>query len=307
MEDGGAPIPILVNPAAGGRAVNTRRRLEAALSRHDLSATITEIRPGQLLQVVGALRDAKVPVIAVAGGDGTLRAAAGVLAGSATALAVVPAGSLNSFARRLGIGSLDDGLDALEHGHTVSVSIGIVDDHVFLNTATFGQYATVVRRRERLRPWMGKWPAAGVAFARAIRRLRPVSITIDLPGGTIERETPLLWAGLGRSSFPRARAADVPMDATDLEVVLARVTSRRVAFAFLTRLFIRAVRERPSTDDPAIDIMHTQNLVLRAPGQIEATLDGEVFRFSAPTAVGIQRDALMVVAPRTHEIAHAKP
>lgn len=298
MEGGAAPIPILVNPAAGARAVNTRRRLEAALSRHRISATITELGPGQLRQVVGALRDANTPVVAVAGGDGTLRAAAGVLAGSGTALAIVPAGSLNSFARRLGIDSVDDALDALEHGRMVSVSIGIVDDHVFLNTATFGQYATVVRRRERLRRWMGKWPAAGVAFARAVRRLHPVSITIDLPGGTIERETPLLWAGLGRSSFPRARAADVPMDACDLEVVVARVASRRVAFAFLTRLFIRALREQPSTEDPAIDILHTRHLVLRAPAQIEATLDGEVFRFRAPTAVGIQRDALRVVAPR---------
>jgi diacylglycerol kinase family enzyme len=299
MQSVAAPTPILVNPAAGPRAVSTRRRLEAALSKRGLSATVTEMRPGQLRQIVAELRDARLPIVAVAGGDGTLRAAAGVLAGSDTALAVIPAGSLNSFARRIGIPGVDAALDALEDGRTVSVSIGVVDDHVFLNTATFGQYATVVRRRERLRRWMGKWPAAGVAFARAVRRLQPVSITIDLPEGTLARETPLLWVGLGRSSFPRARAADVPVEAHDLEVVLARVANRRVAFAFLTRLFLRALRERPSTDDRAVDILHTRHLVLRAPERIEATLDGEVFRFRSPTAVSIQSDGLKVVAPRT--------
>lgn len=298
MQSDPAPTPILVNPAAGRRAVSTRKRLEAALSKRSLSATVTEVRPEQLREIVGVLRDAKVPVVAIAGGDGTLRAAAGVLAGSHTALAIVPAGSLNSFARRIGISTVDAALDALQNGRTVSVSIGVVDDHVFLNTATFGQYATVVRRRDQLRKWTGKWPAAGIAFARAVRRLQPVSITIDLPDGTIERETPLLWVGLGRSSFPRARAADVPIDAADLEVVLVRVANRRVAFAFLTRLFVRALREQLSTEDAAIDILHTQHLVLREPEQIEATLDGEVFRFRSPTTVSIQSAGLRVVAPR---------
>src|SRR5690606_39063178 len=298
MQRVATPAPILVNPTAGPRAVPTRRRLEGVLAKRGLALTVAEMRPGELRTTVRALRDAGAPVVAVAGGDGTVRAAASVLAGSDTALAIVPTGSLNSFARRIGISSMDAALDALEDGRTVSVSSGVVDDHVFLNTATFGQYATVVRRRERLRRWMGKWPAAGVAFARAVRRLQPVSITIDLPDGTIERETPLLWVGLGRSSFPRARAADVPIDARDLEVVLARVANRRIAFAFLARIFLRALRERPATDDRAIDLLHTHHLVLRAPDRIEATLDGEVFQFRAPTAVSIQADGLKVVAPR---------
>jgi undecaprenyl-diphosphatase len=292
-----APTPILLNLAAGGQAVRTRRRLDAAVARSEAPVEIHELGAAQLIATVRALRAADAPVVAIAGGDGTLRAAAGVLAGGDTVLAVIPTGSLNSFARRLGITGLDGALEVLASGRTVSVSVGIVDDHVFLNTATFGQYATVVRRRERLRRWMGKWPAASVAFARAVRRLRPVSITIELPEGRIERDTPLLWAGLGQSSFPRARAFDAPIDATDLEIVLARVTTRRAAFAFLTRIFIRALREGPSTHDRAIDILHTRHLLLRAPAVIEATLDGEVFRFSAPTAVGIQANALRVLVP----------
>jgi len=154
-----------------------------------------------------------------------------------------------------------------------------------------------VRRRERLRRWMGKWPAAGFAFARTLRRLHPISLAIDLPEGPVERVSPLLWVGMGRATFPRPSRGAVPADEEALEVVIAHVRTRRAAFAFLARLFVRAVRERPSTGDRVIEMVHTRSLLLRRPHFLEATLDGELFRFAAPVAVSVQDAALDVVVP----------
>lgn len=297
MREDAELIPILLNPSAGGRAIAARERLEAVLRNRGIRVSLRQVTADRMAATVRALRDADVPIIGVAGGDGTLRAAAEVLAGGQTALAVLPTGTLNNFARRLGITDLESAADALAHAHVLRVPLGVVDDRVFLNTATFGQYAAVVRRREHLRRWIGKWPAAGVAFARAVRVLQPVSIAIDVPAGRLERATPLVWVGLGRSSFPRARRSDAPINAEFLEVVVADVPTRRSAFAFLTRLFLRMLGDRPSTQDAAIEVLHTTHLLLRGPARIEATFDGEVFRLAAPVAVSFQPGALRVIAP----------
>jgi diacylglycerol kinase family enzyme len=289
-------IPILVNASAGGHAP-VARRLEEAMGRLGLRFQLHDLPPDRLPAVARALRDADVPIIGVAGGDGTIRTVAEVLAGGESALAVLPVGSLNHFARRLGIPDLDAAAAALAGGHVACVPVGLVDEHVFLNTATFGQYAAVVRRREEMRRWLGKWPAAGVAFLRVVRRLRTFSITVDLPDGAIERTTPLLWVGVGHASFPRVRLAAAALDADQLEVVIARVASRRHAVAFLTRLFVRTLHARPSTQDRAVEVLHTRHLVLRGPTPVEATLDGEVVRVHAPLAVSLQPRALRVIAP----------
>mgnify|MGYP006186398131 CR=1 FL=1 len=57
-----------------------------------------------------------------------------------------------------------------------------MDDRVFLNTATFGVYAEVVRRRERLRPWLSKWPAAALALLLWLVRLRRLEVAAEFTG-----------------------------------------------------------------------------------------------------------------------------
>jgi diacylglycerol kinase family enzyme len=90
-------IPAFVNPAAGSAPV----ALEA-LKRADGFA-VHLVSPREL---VGALRKAVisgVPRVLIAGGDGTISEAASVVVGTSTALAVLPGGTLNHFARDHGI------------------------------------------------------------------------------------------------------------------------------------------------------------------------------------------------------------
>ncbi len=117
--------------------------------------------------------------LGVAGGDGTINCAAQVAADSGKPLAVVPSGTLNHFARDLGIGSLEDAVSAVRSGSTVAVDVAAIDDRVFVNTASFGGYVDLVDARTRLERRIGKWPAVAVAVVQVLRGARPVRVELD--------------------------------------------------------------------------------------------------------------------------------
>lgn len=122
---------------------------------------------------------AEAAVVGVAGGDGSVNAAAEVALSNDQPLVVVPAGTLNHLARDLGIDSVHDAVKALEQGTAAAVDVSTIDGKVFLNTASFGSYVELVDAREELEGRIGKWPAVVVALARVLRSSDPVEVEID--------------------------------------------------------------------------------------------------------------------------------
>jgi undecaprenyl-diphosphatase len=123
-------------------------------------------------------------VVGVAGGDGTVSAAAAVAAETGRPLLVIPAGTLNHFARDLGVAELDQVREATGAGTGVEVGLATVgvDGHPprwFVNTASLGGYPDLVRLRERLEGRWGKWPAAAVALVRVLARAQPLELELD--------------------------------------------------------------------------------------------------------------------------------
>ena len=104
----------------------------------------------------GAAADG-MDVVVVLGGDGTLNEAANGLAGSQTALAVLPGGSTNVFARTIGMANdpveaTSQLLSALATGSTERVGLGRANARYFLLHAGIGFDAAVVARVEKLAP-----------------------------------------------------------------------------------------------------------------------------------------------------------
>jgi undecaprenyl-diphosphatase len=176
VADGGTGMAIVVNPAAqSGRG-------------DDLTDTIREALPSARVVVVddaaaldAALREAasSADALGIVGGDGSINAAVAIAIEHDVALAVFPGGTLNHFARDLGVASIDDTIDAIRAGRLVAVDVGTIDGKPFVNTASFGSYAKLVEAREQLENTIGKWPALIVALVRVLRRYEPLDVTID--------------------------------------------------------------------------------------------------------------------------------
>lgn len=296
VEGAPRPVPVLVNARAGREGEGALRRVEEALRESGVPAEVRPVAPGCLAAEVERVVAEGHAVVGVSGGDGTLLTAAGVLAGTGTALAPFPTGTLNHFSRRVGTESVEDAARALRTGETTPVPVGVLDDRVFLNTATFGLYADVVRRRERMRRWLGKWPAAAVAFTVRAVRMRRLEVELEVRGKRVRAVTPLVWVGVGWGSFPRVHEAPERRQSPDLEIVIVRPGGRFGVVGLLARLLLHLLRGQRPVADPALEVLHARRVLIRAKRRIGVTLDGEVMRCDPPVFVAVQDGALRVVA-----------
>ena len=118
-------------------------------------------------------------VVGISGGDGSINTAAQVALEQGKPLAVFPSGTLNHLTGALGIEFIDDSVQALKDGEAVCIDVSTIDNHVFLNTASFGAYVELVDMREKLEKQIGKWPAVVIALVRVLRKSKPVEVEID--------------------------------------------------------------------------------------------------------------------------------
>ena len=109
-------------------------------------------------------------LVIVAGGDGTMTAAAGQLAKSGSVLGVLPLGTGNSFALSLGLTDLETAVDAIVAGRTATVDLGTVNGTYFANFSTIGLSSTIANATpNRLKKIVG---AAAYVLAGLLPALR---------------------------------------------------------------------------------------------------------------------------------------
>jgi undecaprenyl-diphosphatase len=218
----------------------------------------------------------RATVLGVAGGDGTVNLAARVAADRALPLLVIPAGTLNHFARDLGVLTARDAISALRAGDAIAVDLARAAGLGFVNTASVGLYVDLVRFRERWEDRLGKWPAMVVGLAHVLRHSQPHPIEVDGE----PRRLWMLFAGNGRytpagfAPTARPRLDDGLLDVriVDADTPFART---RVVLGALTRT-LRWCRPYQATLRRSLRIVTGERLsvdgeVTTAPSVIELT------------------------------------
>jgi diacylglycerol kinase family enzyme len=147
-------VLLLVNSTASSVTPRARVLIRKALAeRHDVVVEETS-RRGHASRLARAAAHDGFDVVAVLAGDGTANEAADGLAGTDTALAPLPGGSTNVYARTLGfpndpLRANEKLLAALERGSTTRVGLGRVGARHVLFDVGLGFDAAVIRRVER--------------------------------------------------------------------------------------------------------------------------------------------------------------
>jgi diacylglycerol kinase family enzyme/membrane-associated phospholipid phosphatase len=168
---GGKGLTVIVNKASGS-SDGAADAIGEALPQ----ARILEWDPATDL---ASLIDGDLEALGVAGGDGTVASVAQIAHERGLPLAVFPAGTLNHFAKALGLDSDAHTVAAVEAGVAGMVDLGYIDGVGFLNTASIGGYPEMVRRRDRYTHEVGKWPATAYAILRTLRHEKPVDLVIN--------------------------------------------------------------------------------------------------------------------------------
>ena len=155
-----------------------------------------------LAALIDARSNGDLQALGVAGGDGTVATVAQLAHERRLPLAVFPAGTLNHFAKAVGLDTDGHTVAAVEGGVGGMVDIAFIDGVGFLNTASIGGYPEMVRRRDAYSHRFGKWPATAYALVRTLNHEKPLDLIIN------GRHIPVWVVFIGNGRYiPRGLAA----------------------------------------------------------------------------------------------------
>lgn len=229
--------------------------------------------------------------------DGTQSAVAARLAGTDIVQGVLPLGTLNHFAKDLGIPlKLQDAIRTLVEGRVQQVDVGEVNGHVFINNSSLGLYPQIVRERElqQLRLGKSKWAALASATLRATERPHGIAVRIATEGEEALRRTPFVFIGNNRYVMEGFDiGARTSLQGGELALYLAR---RRGRLA-LVRLALRALARRLEQDEDFEVLAGTDFVITTRDPRIRVATDGEVCMMDTPLHYRIRPGALRVMVP----------
>jgi diacylglycerol kinase family enzyme len=193
-------VVVLLNAASGGGNDAARSaRIAALFEQAGASADVRLVRGGDsLADALQAAIAARPDAIVAAGGDGTVNSVAAALVGTPIALGVLPLGTLNHFAKDLGLPlELEPAVERIARGAVRRVDVGEVNGRVFVNNSSLGLYPDIVRERERQqrRLGRGKWAALVWATIGALRRYPFLGVRLSIDGRSAARRTPFVFVG----------------------------------------------------------------------------------------------------------------
>ena len=291
----GAAIPAFLNPGAGS-ADDVAAALDAAGG-----FVLHRVPPDRMGDAVRAALPGASRV-AAAGGDGTVAAIAAVVAGTPVALAVLPAGTLNHFARDHDIPvEAEEAARLAREGAARPVDVARVNGRLFLNTSSIGAYVRYVRWREQLEPRLGYHLASAVAALRALLRLRTYRVTLTVDGHDRVYYSPLAFIGVGERELRVPKLGGrVRGGARALHVLVVRGGPLRRIVALVAVALARGLHR--AIDRRWVDAVLVDACSVELPGgHNDVAVDGEIVSLDTPLHYVLERDALLVVCPPPDE------
>lgn len=285
-------MPLLVNTKARSEREGVFKNwLKANSGYFDI---IEPDSPESMGKFVREFSEAGVPAVAVAGGDGTLSIAANSLIGSETALAVMPSGTMNVFAREIGIGSgnYDAALLAIMGKKIREVDLFTVNGKPFIQMAGVGMDA----RSIELTTWemKKKWNSFAYVIAgiKAAMEKQP-SLTITTDDGTVH-DGRLLLMGNGRRYGGPLR---VFRDADNSDGLLDIVIFKKGTLGIIKDCLIGFLNGGFDSDMPGnIVYMKVKSCSVASGSPIPFELDGDLYGYT-PVQVELAPKPLKVFVP----------
>lgn len=242
--------------------------------------------------------DGPADVVMVGGGDGTISAAAARLAGSDKALAVLPAGTMNLFARSLGIPlDLDAAVAALGDGAIHAVDVATAGDRIFVHQFSVGLHAKLVRLRQKksFGSRLGKMRASLAAGLSTFFRPPRLEAALVVDGRAITVRT----AGIGVTSNLIGEGYRLPYaerpDGGVLGLYVTRARRRRDLARLLFGILLGRWRRNRH-----VDVFEAREVTLRLLAhhrRFGCAIDGELAPLAMETRLAILPGALKVVRP----------
>jgi diacylglycerol kinase family enzyme len=277
-------VLVLLNESAG--AAGKAASIEAVFADLGAEATVRlftkEACGAAMAEVARAARDGSFAydALAVGGGDGTIGAAAAAVAGTPVPLGILPMGTLNHFARDLGLPlRLREAAEIVCRGTERRVDVGLLNGRVFVNNSSIGIYPFLVagRTRAQRRRGLGRIAATVLAVARALRRSHWRRCTVTANGEARKVRTACIF--IGNNYYDLARLGSrARLDEGALSIYIVKRQSW--LGLLLLPIVVGLGRARPERDIEYIRALEA--VVASRKRHLRVAIDGEAVILSTP-------------------------
>jgi len=279
---------LIMNPRSGGGKV---AKFGLVAKAKELGATVALLEGPDYIDVAQLARRAVADgadLLGVAGGDGTQALVAGIAAEAGLPFLCISAGTRNHFAMDLGLDRDDPSacLEALTEGIERRIDLGRIGDRIFVNNASFGVYAELVRS-----------PAY-----RDDKRGTTLQMLPDLLSADGNHKL-TAYAGTAVVEAPQAiLVSNNPYETTDIAGLGQRDrldTGRLGIIAVKVANAAQAVSLMRANRGTGLTVLTSREVTIEAPTpEIPVGIDGETVLMPTPVRCKIEPKALRVVLPK---------
>ena len=306
---------MVVNSFASSVTARNKVLMHQTLSAdHDVTIVETN-RRGHATRFAQDAASRGIDVVVAVGGDGTLNEVANGLAGSGTALAVLPGGSTNVFARTIGlpndpVAAAHLTATALRAGSWRRVGLGVVNGRYFTFHTGVGFDAAIVasvEKRASVKRWFGHplFIYAGLrAWAVDYDRRRPhFQVTVPAPGDRDEQadETIDGMFTIVLNTNPYTYLGNRPFDlvpGATLDAPLATVTFKRMSLRAMVPAIAGALRGGGLRPSDTVDVRTGMtDLVVEHDMPFPYQVDGDYLGETRRLVFRHAPDAMTLVVP----------
>jgi YegS/Rv2252/BmrU family lipid kinase len=293
-------IAAVLNGTSGqGTASKAAERLKEIFAEAGREARITLAQGGK--EINAAMRRAVeggCEILVVGGGDGTINSGASAAIAGDIPLGVLPLGTLNHFAKDLGIPlDLEEAAKVVLDGVECKVDVGEVNGRIFLNNSSLGVYPAIVRLRDKYRSKLrGKWLAALWAGLTVMRRSPFMGVRIEVEGEKIVRRTPLVLVANNEYRMSGIDAGSRESLARGhLALYVVNAEQRPGLLRLAWEVFRKGAEKAKEID---LVLVEDASIETRR-HHLQVATDGEVFTLESPLNYRIRPGALRVLVPAT--------
>lgn len=295
-------VAVVLNAGSGdGSAEQAAALLATLFSEVGYEFRIDLLKAGDDLPkaIDRAIAD-KVDIIVAGGGDGTVNSVVNAIAGHDITLGVLPLGTLNHFAKDLGLPIvMEEAARVIVAGHTTQIDVGEVNGRLFVNNSSVGLYPRIVQLRERYRAsGVEKWVVAAWATLRVTRQQKPLRMKIEAAGRDAVGMTPLVFIGNNEYRMAGFDAGSrESLRGGKLALYVVKGTGRWQLFQLVWRILAGTATESGALAmatalDATIDVPFDDRVT-----QLPVAVDGEVTTLDLPLRYAIRPGALRVIVP----------
>lgn len=235
----------------------------------------------------------KGDTIVAAGGDGTVNFVAGLVQDTKAKLGIIPTGTLNHFAKELGIPTdLPRAIETLKAGKATAVDVAAVNGHAFINNSSIGWYPRSLYARDEVKSKVGKWPATLYGGLRAALRPRRYHVELTIDGRKHIYRTPFVF--IGNNAYQRTPTGLGQRKSLQEGQLAIYVVKAQTALGIIRMLTHGLFTSKSRSQDFAIHLAPECTIRTKR-RRLSVATDGEVTSLSTPLHYQSKPGSLKVI------------